>query len=65
MGAYTAFIDLSIGITSPLLGLIAGQAGLRSVFLVSAAVVLCAAVVATRLVFASSRERKDQCPTSS
>jgi MFS family permease len=49
MGTYTAFFDLGIGITSPLLGLIAGGAGLRSVFLVSALVVLGAAAIAIRL----------------
>jgi MFS family permease len=51
MGAYTAFLDLSLGITGPALGLIAGWTGLNSVFLASAAVVLCAAGVALRLVF--------------
>jgi MFS family permease len=49
MGTYTAFFDLGIGITSPVLGLIAGAAGLKSVFLSSALVVLCAAAVAMRL----------------
>jgi len=49
MGTYTAFFDLGIGITSPALGLVAAAAGLRSVFLISALVVLCAAGVAIRL----------------
>jgi MFS family permease len=49
MGTYTAFFDLGIGITSPVLGLIAGAAGLGSVFLSSALVVLCAAAVAVQL----------------
>ena len=49
MGAYTAFLDLALGLASPALGLIAGGAGLGAVFLVSTLVVLCAAAVAARL----------------
>jgi MFS family permease len=49
MGTYTAFLDLALGIANPVLGLVAGAAGVRSVFLVSAAVVLCAAAIAMRL----------------
>ena len=36
MGAYTAFLDLAIGLTSPVLGVVAGGARLGTVFLVSA-----------------------------
>jgi MFS family permease len=49
MGAYTACLDLALGTASPLLGLVAGGAGLNAVFLASSLVVLCAAVVATSL----------------
>jgi hypothetical protein len=49
MGAFTAFLDLSLGLSSPALGLVAGRTGLASVFLVSTVVVLCAAVIAARL----------------
>jgi hypothetical protein len=49
MGAYTAFLDLSLGVASPALGLIAGGAGLGTVFLASTLVVLCAAAIAMRL----------------
>jgi MFS family permease len=49
MGAYTAFLDVALGFGSPAFGLIAGWAGLSSVFLAAALVVLCAAVIATRL----------------
>ncbi|GGF39402.1 UPF0226 protein YfcJ [Aliidongia dinghuensis] len=49
MGAYTAFLDLALGLASPALGLIASGAGLGTVFLVSALTVLCSAVVAVRL----------------
>ncbi len=55
MGAYTACLDLALGIASPLLGLIAGGAGLRAVFLASAVTVLGAAVVAARLIQAPPR----------
>ena len=50
MGAYTAFLDLALGITSPILGLIASGIGLGAVFLASTVAVLGAAVVAVRLV---------------
>jgi predicted MFS family arabinose efflux permease len=49
MGAYTAFLDLALGITSPILGLIASEVGLDTVFLTSTVVVLGAALVAARL----------------
>ena len=50
MGAYTAFLDLALGLASPVLGLIAGAAGLGTVFLTSAILVLCAAAIAAWLV---------------
>ncbi len=49
MGAYTAFLDLALGLANPALGLIASRAGLRGVYLVSTLVVLCAAAIAVRL----------------
>ena len=49
MGAYTAFLDLTLGLASPLLGLIGGVAGIGAVFLTSAVVVLGAAAIAVRL----------------
>jgi predicted MFS family arabinose efflux permease len=55
MGAYTAFLDLSLGLASPALGLVANRAGLGSVFLVSAVVVLCATGIAVRLLRAPSK----------
>lgn len=59
MGAYTAFLDLTLGIASPALGLIGGVAGIGPVFLASAIVVLCAAAVALRLVPRSTRRADD------
>jgi predicted MFS family arabinose efflux permease len=49
MGSFTAFLDLSLGVSSPALGLVATHSGLRSVFLVGAVLVLAAAGVALRL----------------
>ena len=46
MGAYTAFLDLSLGVANPALGWVAGQAGLDSVFLVSTILVLGSAAIA-------------------
>ena len=55
MGTYTAFFDLGMSISSPLLGLIAGCSGLSAVFLVSAVVVLGAAAIAARLLYNGAR----------
>jgi predicted MFS family arabinose efflux permease len=49
MGAYTACLDLALGLSTPALGLVAGRAGLPSLFLVSAAAIACAGAVALRL----------------
>lgn len=49
MGAYTAFLDLALGLGNPALGLVAGGFGLGAVFLASALVVMCSAAVAVRL----------------
>ncbi|HUQ82673.1 MAG TPA: arabinose transporter [Gemmatimonadaceae bacterium] len=54
MGAFSAFLDLSLGVSSPALGLVADHTGLSSVFLVSTIVTLAAAAVAARLVRDSS-----------
>jgi MFS family permease len=51
MGAYTACLDLALGVSGPLLGLLASGAGLRTVFLASALIVLCAAPIALHLQF--------------
>jgi MFS family permease len=55
MGAYTAFLDLALGLASPALGLIGAVAGLNGVFLVSMLAVLCAAPIATRLLATRSK----------
>jgi predicted MFS family arabinose efflux permease len=49
MGAYTAFLDLSLGISSPLLGLLAGGAGMNVIYLVSAVIAFVAAGLTLRL----------------
>ena len=49
MGAYTACLDIALGVSGPVLGLIASGAGFGVVFLVSAIVVLSSAVVALKL----------------
>lgn len=55
MGAYTAFLDVALGFGSPLLGLVAGWAGLRSVFLAGALLVFSTAIIALRLVYPPSK----------
>jgi len=54
MAAYSMFLDVALALASPALGLLAAAAGLASVFLVSAFVVLCAAGIAVRLLRAPS-----------
>lgn len=49
MGAYTACLDLALGISGPVLGAIGGHTGLSRVFLISAIIVLCSAGVAAGL----------------
>lgn len=56
MGAYTAFLDLALGLANPALGLAAGSFGLSSVFLASALAVSCSAAVAARLLTRHARE---------
>ncbi|KHK59070.1 MFS transporter [Burkholderia sp. A9] len=55
MGAYTAFLDLALGIASPALGLLAHWAGLRMVFLVAAVIACCSAGVSVALMRAAGR----------
>lgn len=54
MGAYTAFLDLALGLGTPALGLVAGAAGLSAAFLASAVAALGAAAVAARLLMEPS-----------
>ena len=58
MGAYTVFLDVALGFSSPALGLIAGWTGLGSVFLASAILVLCAATIAAWLLRKNSPKEK-------
>jgi MFS family permease len=51
MGAYTAFLDLALGIATPVLGLIAAGASLNAVFLTSALAVALSATIALRLCY--------------
>ncbi len=60
MGAYTAFLDLALGLANPLLGLVAGRGGVRAVFLVSTLVVLCSVAVASRLVAARESDHSQE-----
>ncbi len=63
MGAYTAFLDLSLGLASPALGLIASVAGINTVFLASTLAALCTAPIALCLIYTPSFQRRCQCPT--
>lgn len=49
MGAYVAFLDISLGITGPLLGVVASHLGIGMVYLAAAALVFAAVPIAIRL----------------
>jgi len=49
MGAYNAFLDLTLGVGSPALGFVAGKAGVQAVFEVSAAATVLAVPIAFHL----------------
>lgn len=49
MGAFTAFLDLALGVSGPLLGWLASETGVATVFLASMVLVLCATAIALRL----------------
>lgn len=54
MGAYTACLDVALGVSGPVLGMAAANRGLGFVFLASALVVLCSAGVSIALLRAAS-----------
>lgn len=53
MGAYVAFLDISLGITGPVLGAVAGTWGVETVYLVGAITVALSVFVALRLLMAA------------
>jgi predicted MFS family arabinose efflux permease len=57
VGAYTVFLDISLGATGPLAGLIIGRYGYPAVYLLAAIAVGCAEMLTLRL-FASAKENK-------
>lgn len=58
MGAYVAFMDIALGVTSPLAGALAGGQGIAAVYLAGATVVALALVVALRLLSVAPRPRQ-------
>jgi MFS family permease len=56
MGAYVAFLDIALGITSPVLGVVAGTWGIATVYLVGAIAVASSVLVAVRLLAAAPKE---------
>lgn len=49
MGAYVAFLDISLGITGPVLGVVAGAWGIETVYLTGAIAVALSMLIALRL----------------
>lgn len=62
-GAYTSFLDLALGVASPLMGFLGARAGLNAVFLASAVCVLGASAVIFPLL--KSHERRTPAATAS
>lgn len=60
MGAYVAFLDISLGITAPALGAVAGAGDVGTVFLVGAVAVGLALLIALRLLRATPEVRHGQ-----
>jgi hypothetical protein len=56
MGAYNAFLDLTLGVGSPALGWLGGTTGLGSIFVGSAVAALLAVPIALRLLNRSPSE---------
>jgi MFS family permease len=54
MGAYVAFLDISLGVANPVLGIVAHRIDVSAVYLASGGVVFCASLVAARLLMARS-----------
>jgi uncharacterized membrane protein YgdD (TMEM256/DUF423 family) len=54
MGAYVAFLDISLGLANPMLGVVAHHANVSAVYLVSGIIVFCGSLVAVRLLMARS-----------
>lgn len=55
MGAYVAFLDISLGITAPAAGAVATAWGVNAVYLLGAAAVTCSLAVAVRLMASNPR----------
>jgi MFS family permease len=58
MGAYVAFLDISLGVTSPLAGALASDRGIAAVYLGGAVVVALSFVVALRLLMQDGQARE-------
>jgi predicted MFS family arabinose efflux permease len=56
MGAYVAFLDMSLGITGPVLGAAAGAWGIETVYLAGAIAVALSMLVALRLLTSASTD---------
>ena len=64
MGTYTAFLDVSLGLAGPVLGLIASGVSLSAVFLASALLALCGASLALKLQLTRKPARTEALPAS-
>lgn len=56
MGAYVAFLDIALGVTAPLAGVLAGRHGIASVYLAGGITVAFSMLVAVKLLMAKPRE---------
>ena len=54
MGAYVAFMDIALGLTTPMAGALAGATGISSIYLAGTITVALALVIALRLLSENS-----------
>ena len=65
MGAYTAFLDLALGLGGPALGLVAEGWGFGPVFMIGAVLVLAAVPIALRFLTRGDVHESARCPDRS
>lgn len=64
MGAYVAFLDISLGITGPIAGAIANNSGVSAVYLAGAVAVVCSVGIALVLLVTQPRATHNHATTS-
>jgi len=61
LATYSAFLDLSLGVTGPLAGILMAQAGIDAIYLGSALLVFIAMALVLRLLLSQSPQKASAC----